>query len=667
MTDPKQTIDKLTDTVKVWASAYYDKDTPLVTDYEYDQAIVRLKELEVLHPQFVRHDSPTKTIQGSPQRGFATVKHTVPMLSLETETDMTLDAVYSFMGRLHSNLPPSGRPLSFCLEPKIDGLGISLTYINGKLQTAVTRGDGETGEDVTANALTIADIPKQFSRPSCVPEFLQVRGEVYFPKSQFARVNEERVSRGEKPFMNTRNAAAGSLRCLDPQETARRPLRFLAYQVSKGFESTLGIHSQYQILEILKGFGFPVSDMCTLYHGATAELLYGYRENLIRNRDSLDYDIDGVVYKLDSLELQRQLGYTSNTPRWALAHKFPAQEMRTLLERIEVQVGRTGVLTPVAILTPILVAGTMVSRATLHNVFDLRRRHVRVGDEVFVRRAGDVIPEIVGKATDTGNGIYRPNFKMPKTCPSCGGKVARVTGQVYYRCFNTIDCPSQLKQSLLHYVSRGAMGIEGLGERTVDYLLDSDFVWSIIDLYGLTMNELEPLGEKTATKLLKAINDSCTTESWRLLYALGIPDIGSGTAKKILGYYVTISDLFTATVEELLKVDDVGKGRAQAIVEYFSDSRNVNHVHSLLQLMRFKEPIWRRAHPYAGKRFVITGTLTQPREELRSKLEAVGGMVMSTVTKSVDYLLCGENAGTKLAKAQQLGVEIITEKDLLEL
>lgn len=666
MTDPKQTIDKLTDTVKVWASAYYDKDAPLVTDYEYDQAIGRLKELEVLHPQFVRQDSPTKTIQGSPQRGFATVKHTVPMLSLETETDMTLDAVYSFMGRLHSNLPPSSRPLSFCLEPKIDGLGISLTYINGKLQTAVTRGDGETGEDVTANALTIADIPKQFNRPSCVPEFLQVRGEVYFPKSQFARVNEERISRGEKPFMNTRNAAAGSLRCLDPQETARRPLRFLAYQVSKGFEGTVGIHSQYQILEILKGFGFPVSDMCTLYHGATAELLYGYRENLIRNRDSLDYDIDGVVYKLDSLELQRQLGYTSNTPRWALAHKFPAQEMRTLLERIEVQVGRTGVLTPVAILKPVLVSGTMVSRATLHNVFDLRRRHVRVGDEVFVRRAGDVIPEIVGKATDTGNGIYRPNFKMPKTCPSCGGKVARVKGQVYYRCFNTIDCSAQLKQSLLHYASRGAMAIDGLGESTVDYLLKGH-VWSVTDLYLLKMKDLEPLGEKTATKLLKAISDSRLTESWRLLYALGIPDIGSGTAKKIMGVYAAISSLFTATVEELVKVDDIGQGRAQAIVDYFSDSRNVNHVHCLLQVMRFKPPVWRRAHPYAGKRFVITGTLTQPREELRSKLEAVGGMVMSTVTKSVDYLLCGENPGTKLAKAQQLGVEIITEKDLLEL
>lgn len=666
MTDPKQTIDKLTDTIKVWASAYYDKDSPVVTDYEYDQAVVKLKDLEATYPQFVRQDSPTKTIQGTPRRGFSVVKHTVPMLSLETETDMTLNAVYSFMTRLLSNLPPSSSPLSFCLEPKIDGLGISLTYINGKLQTAVTRGDGETGEDVTANALTIADIPKQVSRPSCVPEFLQVRGEVYFPKSEFARVNQERISRGVKPFMNTRNAAAGSLRCLDPEEAAKRPLRFLAYQVSKGFEGTVGIRSQHQILQLLKGFGFPVSDMCTLYHGTTSELLYGYRENLIRNRDSLDYDIDGVVYKLDSLELQRQLGYTSNTPRWALAHKFPAQEMRTLLERIEVQVGRTGVLTPVAILRPVLVAGTMVSRATLHNVFDLRRRHVRVGDEVFVRRAGDVIPEIVGKATDTGNGIYRPNFKMPKTCPSCGGKVARVKGQVYYRCFNTIDCSAQLKQSLLHYASRGAMAIDGLGERTVDYLLKGH-VWSVTDLYLLKMKDLEPLGEKTATKLLKAINDSRFTESWRLLYALGIPDIGSGTAKRIMGIYASISSLFTATVDELIKVDDIGKGRARAIVDYFSDSRNVNHVYCLVQLMVFKEPVWRLSHPYAGKRFVITGTHTQPREELRSKLEAVGAMVMSTITKSVDYLLCGENPGTKLAKAQQLGVEIIKEKDLLEL
>ena len=577
------------------------------------------------------------------------------MLSIETETDVSLTALERFMAKVKSSISDP-KPL-YCIEPKIDGLAISLVYLNGKLTYAVTRGNGKVGEDVTANVMTIACIPKSLdlTKGTVRQERFEVRGEIYFPKSSFEAVNQDRLALGQKPFMNTRNAAAGSLRCIDPKETAKRPLKFLAYQVASKSVS----HCQSNTLAILEDLGFPVPMFAV---SSDAAELYNWKFEFGFMRNKLDYDIDGVVYKLNSFQDCDKLGYTSSTPRWAMAHKFPPQEMRTTLEAIEVQVGRSGCLTPVAVLKPVLVGGTMVSKATLHNVFDLRRRKVRVGDEVFVRRAGEVIPEVVAGATDLPRPMYRPNFKMPKTCPSCGGSVVRIKGIVTYTCVNVTSCPSQLKNTILHFASRSAMNIVGMGESTVEFLLREGLVKHIGDIYNLTLADLTPLGDKIAENLLSAIEDSKTTEPWRLLFGLGIPLVGSTTAKLVMSKVGDFERLSVTPKTVLLEIAGLGPTRAERIYSFFNHyDSSVTALH-MAKLMRFTQPSSEQlSHPfYGGKVFVITGsfpTLGMSRDQIKAKLESLGATVAGAVSKTTDYLICGELPGaSKLNKARQLEV-----------
>ncbi len=654
-----------------WAHRYYVEDAPEVPDAEYDRAFRALQALEAQFPELTTPESPTQRVGGAPRPELTPVRHAVPMLSIHTETDVTPAGALAFDARVRRELglAADDAPVAYVAELKFDGLAMNLRYEAGVLVQAATRGDGEVGEDVTHNIRTIRQIPLRL--PSDVPPVLEVRGEVYMARADFERLNEAQRERGGKTFINPRNTAAGAVRQLDPAIAAERPLRFFAYGVGEVTPVERGgpdFATHFDLLQQLKSWGFPVAAQTRRALGAPE--LVAFHERIAAERDQLPYDIDGVVYKVDALALQRRLGFKTREPRWAVAHKYPAQEMVTRIEGIDVQVGRTGKLTPVARLAPVFVGGVTVTNATLHNLFEIRKKGVRVGDQVIVRRAGDVIPEVVGVLPGQRAG-YIPNFRMPAHCPVCGSAVVREPGEANHRCTGGLFCPAQRKEALLHFAGRRAMDIEGLGSKLVDQLVDGGVVRALPDLYriGLVgLVALERMGEKSAQNLLAALEKSKRTTLARFLFALGIRHVGEATAKDLARHFGSLDAILQATPEQLLEVPDVGPVVAEAIHTFLAQPHNREVLEQLRACgVHWPEgpPAERASLPLAGQTLVLTGTLpTLSREDAKALLEAAGAKVAGSVSKKTNYVVAGEEAGSKLAKALELGIPVLDDAGL---
>lgn len=660
-------------TLERYSHAYYVLDEPLVPDAEYDRLFQALQALETEYPELCTADSPTQRVGGKALAQFAPVRHAVPMLSIRTETDTEASGARAFDAQVRRELEltETDPPVEYAAELKFDGLAISLRYERGILVQAATRGDGETGEDVTQNIRAIRQIPLRL-RTDTPPEIFEVRGEVYMRRDDFARMNERQLARGEKTFVNPRNAAAGSVRQLDPAISAQRPLSFFAYGIG---ETTGwgGTDSHGALLDQLAQWGFPVcSERCV---ALGAEGLLAFHDRVGAQRDALPFDIDGVVYKVNSLALQRRLGFRTREPRWAVAHKYPAQEVVTRVQGIEVQVGRTGKLTPVARLEPVFVGGVTVTNVTLHNQDEVTRKDVRVGDSVVVRRAGDVIPEIVASLPERRPGGTTA-FVMPQSCPVCGSAVAREEGEADHRCSGGFYCPAQRKQALLHFASRRAMDIEGLGDKLVDQLVDAAIIRTPADVYKLgvlALANLDRMAEKSAQNLVDAIDRSRSTTLARFIYALGIRNVGEATAKDLARHFGTLDALMAADETALLAVPDVGPIVAASIAGFFAEAHN----REVVEQLRAAGVHWPESAGLAdagstallsGKTFVLTGTLpTLSRDEATALIEAQGGKVAGSVSKKTSYVVAGSEAGSKLDKAQQLGITILDEDALLAL
>jgi DNA ligase (NAD+) len=644
---------------------YYVLDRPTISDAEYDALYRELAALEKAHPALVTPDSPTQRVGGAPLAAFEPVRHAVPMLSIRTETNTTPEGAAQVDARIRRDLGlgPDAPPVEYDAELKFDGLAISLRYEDGRLAVAATRGDGEVGEDVTRNIHTIRAIPLRLAgkRP---PAVLEVRGEVYMSRKDFTRLNERQEAAGLRTFINPRNTAAGAVRQLDPAMTAQRPLRFFAYGIGEiGDWKVPASHSA--MLDALEAFGLPIDAHRCVVRGASE--LIAFYESVTRTRDKLPFDIDGVVYKVNSLALQRELGFVTREPRWAVAHKFPAEEMPTTLLDIAVQVGRTGAITPIARLAPVFVGGVTVTNATLHNEDEIRRKDVRIGDTVVVRRAGDVIPEIVRVLPERRPHDAR-EFVMPTRCPECDSAIERLPDEAVARCTGGLICPAQRKQALRHFASRHALDIEGLGEKLIDQLVDTERLRTAADIYRLTAEELASLprmAEKSAANVIAAIERSKTTTLARFIYALGIRHVGEATARDLAAHFGALAPLLDATEEELLQVRDVGPVLALAIRDFFAEPHNREVIAALRAGgVSWKEGSPRRSvsGPLAGCTFVLTGTLpTLSRDEAKTLLEAAGATVAGSVSKKTDYVVAGSDAGGKLAKARDLGIEILDE------
>lgn len=684
-------IKALRDQLNHWAHQYYVQDAPTVPDAEYDRAYRELQALEAAHPGLITPDSPTQRVIGAVMDGLAPVRHAVPMLSIHTETDTEATGAQAFDARVRRELGLSDADpaIEYVAEPKFDGLAMSLRYENGRLVQAATRGDGEVGEDVTHNVRTIRQIP--LTLPEGVPPLLEVRGEVYMRRADFDALNERQREQGGKTFVNPRNAAAGAVRQLDSGITAQRPLSFFAYglgAITPPAEGGPVFRTHYEMLQTLKSWGFPVAAQVQIAVGASE--LVAFHQQVGASRDALPYDIDGVVYKVNSLQLQRDLGFKTREPRWAVAHKYPAQEMATKIEGIDVQVGRTGKLTPVARLAPVFVGGVTVTNATLHNLFEIRKKGVRVGDQVIVRRAGDVIPEVVGVMPPEGAGlalgrpggiavpghrtVYVPNFKMPKTCPVCGSDVVREKGEANHRCTGGLFCPAQRKEAILHFAARRAMDIEGLGDKLVDQLVDANVIRTLPDLYRLGLTSLialDRMAEKSAQNVLAALEKSKQTTLPRFLFGLGLRHVGEATAKDLARHFGTLDAIMDASVEQLLQVPDVGPVVAQSLHTFFQQPHNREVVEQLRACgVTWPEgaPAERAPQVLAGKTVVLTGTLpTLSRDAAKDMLEAAGAKVAGSVSKKTSYVVAGEDAGSKLARAQELGVPVLDEAGMLAL
>ena len=702
------------------AHLYYVLDAPVIPDAEYDRLFRELQELEAAHPALLTADSPTQRVGGRVLDGFATVRHRVPMLSIRTETDTEATGAQAFDARVRKELEldASAAPVEYVAEPKFDGLAISLRYEEGVLVQAATRGDGEQGEDVTQNIRTIGQIPLcllDAEGSPKVPPVVEIRGEVYMRRDDFEALNErqrERIAagaKGEKTFVNPRNAAAGAVRQLDPAIAAQRPLSFFAYglgDITPPAEGGPAFVTHMEVMQTLRTWGMPVSDLVQICMGA--DELVAYHQRVGGLRDSLPFDIDGVVYKVNRLDWQRELGFVTREPRWAVAHKYPAQEQMTTVLAIDVQVGRTGKLTPVAKLAPVFVGGVTVTNATLHNEDEVQRKDVRVGDTVIVRRAGDVIPEVVavvpadgmrvGDATagdesvegealavpgnDVQQGLFDPVpasprgavFHLPATCPVCGSAVVREEGEANHYCTGGLFCSAQRKQALLHYAQRRAMDIEGLGEKLVDQLVDGGVVNTLPDLYklGLTsLAALDRMADKSAQNLLEALEKSKSTTLPRFLFALGIRHVGEATAKEFFRHFGSLDNILQASVEDLLQVRDVGPVVARSLHTFFQQPHN----REVVEQLRACGVHWPEGdmapsvlQVLAGKTLVLTGTLpTLTRDEAKAMIEAAGGKVSGSVSKKTSYVVAGAEAGSKLDKAQELGVTVIDEAGLREL
>jgi DNA ligase (NAD+) len=683
MTVPARTrerADALRELLHHHAHRYYVLDTPEIPDAEYDKLFRELQELEEKHPELLTPDSPTQRVGGKVLEGFAKVRHMVPMLSIRTETDIEASGARAFDARVRRELglAESAPPIEYVAELKFDGLALNLRYENGVLVQAATRGDGEIGEDVTQNIRTIGQIPLRL--PQDAPPVLEVRGEVYMRRDDFEKLNElqrEKIAKGakgEKTFVNPRNAAAGAVRQLDPGIARQRPLSFFAYgwgEVSPAEQGGPALASHFEMLLLLRSLGFPVSQRTQLATGA--EELIAYHQVVGRERDGLPFDIDGVVYKVNSLALQQRLGFVSREPRWAVAHKYPAQEQMTTVESIDVYVGRTGKLTPVARLAPVFVGGVTVTNATLHNEDEVHRKDVRVGDTVIVRRAGDVIPEVVAVVPEK-RAHAAPLFKMPHRCPVCGSEAVREEGEADYRCTGGLFCGAQRKQAILHFAQRRAMDIEGLGEKLVDQMVEGNVIKTLPDLYRLGLNalaSLDRMADKSAQNVLAALEKSKHTTLPRFLFGLGIRHVGEATAKDLARHFGKLDAIMEASEEQLLEVPDVGPVVAQSIHLFFQQPHNREVVEQLRACgvtWEEGEPAARAPKPLAGKTVVLTGTLpTLTRDEAKDMLEAAGAKVAGSVSKKTDYVVAGAEAGSKLDKARELGVAVLDEQGLKDL
>lgn len=644
---------------------YYILDEPAIPDAEYDRLLRELQAIETQYPQLITSDSPTQRVGATPTRAFKEVKHDVPMLSLDNA--FTEEELIAFERRIKDRLH-SEATIEFACEPKLDGVAISLLYEEGVFVRGATRGDGYTGEDITSNIRTIPTVPLQL-RGKHFPKRLEVRGEVYMPKERFKKLNEQLRENGEKVFVNPRNAAAGSLRQLDPRITAKRPLEMFCYGIGSR-EGLQHLKTHSGVIEQLKAWGLRVCLDTKVVDGAEGCL--SYYEYMMAKRPDLPYEIDGIVYKVNLVDLQERLGFVARAPRWAIAHKFPAQEEMTVVEAVEFQVGRTGILTPVARLKPVFVGGVTVSNATLHNMDEVQRKDVRVGDTVIIRRAGDVIPEIVSVINDK-----RPpnakNIKLPKQCPVCGSEVLKPEGEAAARCEGGLICAAQRKEAIKHFASRKAMDINGLGDKLVEQLVDIGLIHDVADLYAITQEQLENLermAEKSASNLITAITASKKTTLSRFIYALGIREVGEATALNLAQHFRELEKLMAADEEKLQTVTDIGPVVAAHVAAFFRQKHNIEIID---KLMRYgvhwpAVKVTQTAQPFTGQTFVLTGTLeSMTRDEATAALQRLGAKVSGSVSKKTAYVVAGSEAGSKLTQAEKLGVKVLDEKQFMQM
>ena len=661
----QQQIDTLRQDLRRYEYEYHVLDNPTIPDAEYDRLFHQLKALETAHPELITADSPTQRVGAKPLSGFAQIRHEIPMLSLDNA--FSDEEFYAFVKRIEDRLIRLPEPLTFCCEPKLDGLAVSILYVNGVLTQAATRGDGTTGEDITANIRTIRNIPLQLLMDN-PPARLEVRGEVFMPHEGFERLNQQALEKGEKTFANPRNAAAGSLRQLDPKITSKRPLVLNAYGI--GIAEGVDLpNTHYDRLQWLKSIGIPVNPEIRLCNG-TDEVLNFYRD-IQNKRSSLGYDIDGTVLKINDIALQEKLGFISKAPRWAIAYKFPAQEELTRLNDVEFQVGRTGAITPVAKLEPVFVAGVTVSNATLHNSDEIERLDIAIGDTVVIRRAGDVIPQIIGVLHDRRPADARPII-FPKTCPVCDSAIVRIEGEAVARCTGGLFCAAQRKEALKHFVSRKAMDIGGVGGKLIEQLVDRELIHTPADLFKLdltTLTRLERMGAKSAENALASLEKAKNTTLARFIFALGIREVGEATALNLANHFKTLEALQNADLEALQQVPDVGEVVANRILAFWHEPHNVAVVNDLIQQGVHWDDVEVKEvgeNLFKGKTVVLTGTLTQMgRNEAKALLQEMGAKVSGSVSAKTDFVIAGDAAGSKLTKAQELGVAVLTEEEFL--
>lgn len=655
-------IEYLKKIITYHAYKYYVLDDPEISDFEYDQLFKELVELENKNPNFISKDSPTQIIVGGVLEGFKSVSHRKPMLSIKTETNYSKSACYDFDNKIKSLLGESD-PIEYVCEPKYDGIAISLIYIDGFLETALTRGDGLSGEDVTNNIKTIRNIPLKLN--NIKQGVLEIRGEVVLTHSEFKRINSDQLAKGLKPFANTRNAAAGSVRQLDPKITRERRLTFLAYSLGKceGVETP---PTQIDTLSFIRNEGVYVHDFVSLVK--TPEEMYDYYNKICSKRNELNFDIDGVVYKVNDFDKQDKLGFISREPKWAIAHKFPAQEKISILEKIDIQIGRTGKLTPVAKIKPVSVGGVIVSSATLNNLFDLRRKKIRVGDKIIVRRAGDVIPEIVGVSNDNFRNTYISNFKFPKKCPICNSNIIRKSKELNYKCTGGLNCSEQKKQAIIHFSGKRAMNIEGFGESLISQLVEKRILKDLSDIYRLKkldLMSLDGFSNKSSEKIISSINRSKETTFSKFIYSLGIEHVGEETAKCLAKNFTSIQDLIYCKYDHLVGIKDIGEVVAKSIINFFNDCDNVKIINKLLD----SGIKWNSNNSglLRNKVYCITGSFKNfKRSELKDYIEINGGEVTSSISKKTNFVICGDNPGDKLKEAKKLSIPIIYDLENLE-
>ncbi|BCK02723.1 NAD-dependent DNA ligase LigA [Vibrio cholerae] len=666
MSNVEQKLTELRQILHEHGVRYYVEDAPTIPDAEYDRLMRELLELEAAHPELMSSDSPSLRVGGRPLDAFESVVHEIPMLSLDNAFDDS--ELESFYRRMTDRLP-AVQHSAFCCEPKLDGLAVSLLYENGVLTRAATRGDGTTGENITENVRTIKAIPLRLQGAD-FPTRLEVRGEVFMPKAGFEALNARALKKGEKQFVNPRNAAAGSLRQLDSKITAQRPLAFYAYSVGV-IEGRELATSHYQRFLQLKGWGLPICPETKLVTSLTE--VKAFYQDILQRRQSLAYEIDGVVIKVDDIQLQERLGFVARAPRWAIAYKFPAQEELTLLNDVEFQVGRTGAITPVAKLEPVFVGGVTVSNATLHNADEIERLGVMVGDTVVIRRAGDVIPQIVSVVLERRPENAKP-IVFPTRCPVCQSDVERVEGEAVARCSGGLICQAQCKEALKHFVSRKAMDVEGLGDKVIEQLVDREMVSTPADLFRLRAGELtilERMGPKSAQNVIDALNKAKQTTLPKFLYALGIREVGEATALNLAQHFLSLEAIQQASLEQFIEVPDVGVVVASHLQAFFAQDRNQQVINELLE-QGITWPALTAApvavnSALAGKVVVLTGSFTQlSRNDAKAALQALGAKVTGSVSKNTDMVFAGEAAGSKLAKAAELGIQVFDEQALIE-
>ena len=661
----KKQINYLKSVIQEHDHNYYVLDEPQISDHEYDQLLRELKDIEDSHPELITSDSPTQRVGGSPISEFNQIQHTKPMLSLGNA--FGIDELEAFNKRINDTLDTND--VEFNAELKFDGLAVTILYDNGVMKYAATRGDGNVGEDVTHNIKTIKTIPLKLHGENH-PQTLEVRGEVLMDKNDFKELNDYQISLGQKNFANPRNAAAGSLRQLDPKITAKRKLKFYAYSLGQ-IDQDLEFKNHTDILNYLKNAGIPISSYSQRVVGID-QMQYFY-EDILKKRNALPFDIDGIVYKVNSITNQENLGYVSKAPRWAIAYKFPAEEAETVVNDINVQVGRTGVITPVARLQPVFVSGVTVTNATLHNEDEMLRKDIRIGDSVIVRRAGDVVPEVVRVIKEK-----RPSnakvFEMPQYCPICNSQVIRLDGEAAQRCTGQLKCEAQAKQAISHYVSRKAMNIDGLGTKIIDHFFEQGMIKNISDIYNLDyeqIQKMEGFGEKSAENLREAIEFSKKTTLAKFIYALGIRNVGEATSKDIVKKLGSLDNIMKASIDDFLEINDIGPVVAQSLHQFFQEDVNKSIINNIVQFgVKWDDQAQNEFNEQKlnQKTFVVTGTLESfSRDQIKELIENNGGKVSGSVSKKTSYVIIGDNPGSKADKAVELGVKIINEKQLMEL